>query len=189
MYQLVEEKVRKMLDEKRFIHSKNVVKAAVALANKFDLDIEKIKIAAIAHDCAKNFSDDELLKKANYYGIMVDEIQKRCPFLLHGPVGAYICKYEFEIKDEDIFNAIYYHTTGRKGMSIFESIIYLADFISEDRNFEGVDKIRKEAFENFKKALLLSCNSTLTYVIEKNNLIHPLTIEFRNWIILEGENT
>lgn len=186
MLHKIEQKLKEMLDEKRYIHSKNVLKAAIELGKNFNFDLEKIKIAALLHDCAKNLRDDELLIKAYKYGIIVDEIQKIQPFLLHGPVGAYLSKFEFGIDDEDIFNAIYYHTTGRKDMTIFEEIIYLADFISIDRNFEGVEEIRKKAFENFEEALLMSCNSTLTYVINRNLPIHPLTIEFRNWLLMKG---
>jgi predicted HD superfamily hydrolase involved in NAD metabolism len=182
----IEQKLKEMLDEKRYIHSKNVLKAAIELGKNFNVDLEKIKMAALLHDCAKNLRNDELLIKAYKYGIIVDEIQKIQPFLLHGPVGAYLSKFEFGIDDEDVFNAIYYHTTGRKDMTTFEEIIYLADFISIDRNFEGVEEIRKKAFENFEEALLMSCNSTLTYVINRNLPIHPLTIEFRNWLLMKG---
>ncbi|MCX7903567.1 MAG: bis(5'-nucleosyl)-tetraphosphatase (symmetrical) YqeK [Caloramator sp.] len=186
MIDKIKQKLKEMLSEKRYIHSINVLDVAMELGKNFAVDLEKIKIAALLHDCAKNLSDDELLNKAHEYGIIVDEIQKRQPFLLHGPVGAYISKFEFGIEDKDIFNAIYYHTTGRKDMTIFEEIIYLADFISIDRNFEGVEEIRKKAYENFEEALLLSCNSTLNYVINRNLPIHPLTIEFRNWLLMKG---
>jgi predicted HD superfamily hydrolase involved in NAD metabolism len=175
-----------MISPKRFKHSLNVEKEALKLGEIYGADLEKCRIAAISHDCAKYFSDEELLKKAKEYGIEVDEIQMKFPQLLHSPVGAMYCKNVFEIEDEDILNAIKYHTTGRKDMSILEKIIYLADVIEEGRDFKGIEKIREKAYIDLDEALILSCNSTLKYIIEKNFLIHPLTIEFRNSLLMKG---
>lgn len=185
-YEYVKMKVKSLINEKRFIHSKNVEVEAIKLAERFKLNIEKIRLAAIAHDIAKDFDDELLLKLAENYGIIVDDVQRRIPFLLHGPVGAFYCKHELMIDDQEIFNAIYYHTTGRPNMTLFEQVIFIADMVSIDRNYPGVDKIKELLIADFDIALVEAVNGTLKFVIDRNLLIHPLTIDFRNWLLTKG---
>lgn len=175
-----------VLDEKRYTHSINVVNEAVKLSRIYNIDAEKCKFAAIAHDYAKSMKDNELIDCSKKYGIEIDAIQRSFPQLLHGPVAAMYCKNEMGIEDEDIINAIYYHTTGRENMSMLEKIIYIADVIEVGRNFMGIEDIRRKVFTDIDSAILLSCNSTISYVIVKNFLIHPLTINLRNSILLRG---
>lgn len=186
-YEEIKRSVENMLDNKRFRHSLNVEKEAERLGTLYGADINKCRIAAIAHDCAKKYSDEQLILSAKKFSISIDSIQALFPQLLHGPVASMICKQEFEIDDVDILNAVYYHTTGRSNMSILEKIIYIADVIEESRTFQGIDQIRKKVFEDINSALVLSCSHTLKYIIDNNYLIHPLTIECRNNLIIEGE--
>ena len=44
--------------------------------------------------------------------------------------------------DDEIYNAIWWHTTGHAHMTLLEKVIYLADYIEPSRNFPGVDKLR-----------------------------------------------
>lgn len=185
-YSYIRNEIKKLLNPDRYKHSLGVEKEAVKLGKLYGADIFKCRIAAIAHDCQKNLSDDELINKAKYYGIEIDRIQREFPQLLHGPVGAMYCREYFDIDDKDILNSVYYHTTGREGMSLLEKIIYLSDVIEESRYFSGIELIRKEALVDINRALILSGNSTLTYVIKRNYLIHPLTVEFRNSLLLKG---
>ncbi|MCX7885588.1 MAG: bis(5'-nucleosyl)-tetraphosphatase (symmetrical) YqeK [Caloramator sp.] len=188
-YDYIKRKIKSLLDSERYIHSLGVEKEAVKLGKRYDIDIEKCKVAALIHDCQKNLKDEELIEKALFYGINIDKIQKKSPQLLHGPVGALYSRQQFEINDEDILNAVYYHTTGRDNMSMLEKIIYIADIIEENRNyFKGLDEIREQAYIDINRALIMSADSTITYVIQRKNLIHPLTIEFRNNLLLEVES-
>ncbi|QCX34760.1 HD domain-containing protein [Caloramator sp. E03] len=174
-----------MLTFDRFIHSLGVEKEAIKLGERYGVDINKCRIAAIVHDCQKDLSDEELIKKAMEYKIDVDKIQLKSPQLLHGPVGALYSKEKFEIEDEEIINAVYYHTTGRENMSLLEKIIYIADIIEENRKyFPQLESIRHEAYKDLDNALIMSADSTITYVIKRRCLIHPLTIEFRNSLLL-----
>lgn len=186
-YEYIKSEIEKLLSLDRFKHTLAVEKEAVKLGQIYGADISKCKIAALVHDCQKDIKGEELINKARAYGIEVDKIQYNYPQLLHGPVGAYYCIYNFGINDKDIINAVYYHTTGRENMSLLEKIIYIADIIEENRCFEGLEDIRKEAYININKALIMSADSTLSYIIKRKDLIHPLTIEFRNSLILEGE--
>jgi predicted HD superfamily hydrolase involved in NAD metabolism len=185
-YDEIKLRVSSLINPKRFEHSMGVEKEAVKLCHKYGCNIDNARIAAIAHDCAKDYSDTELLKMADKYCIEADIIQKASPQLLHGPVGASYCRDKFNIYDDEILSSICYHTTGKKDMTLFEKIIYIADFIEEGRQFPGVDAIREEAYRDLDAALLMSCDSTLRYIMENKLPIHPLTIEFRNSLILKG---
>jgi predicted HD superfamily hydrolase involved in NAD metabolism len=185
-YEDIKSEIKLMLNSKRFQHSINVEKAAVMLGKIYGVEEYKCKIAGIAHDCAKYFNDKALITHANEYGIIIDNIQNKIPSLLHGPVAAMYSKETFNIYDQDILNAIWYHTTGRADMSNLEKIIYLADLIEESRDFKEVNSIRKKAVNNLDEALLLACNCTLNYIMRSNTLIHPLTIEFRNSLLMKG---
>lgn len=185
-YRYIKDEVQKMLKPKRFKHSLCVEKEAEKLCRLYHVDEEQGRLASILHDCAKGFSTEELLKYANKYQIEVDEIMQELPDLLHGPIAAMYAKEHFGLQKDAIFDAIWYHTTGRKNMSKLGKIIYLADMIEENRKFDGVDEIRKEALIDLDKALLLSCNCTIGYVIKENRMIHPLTIEFRNSLLVRG---
>lgn len=187
-YEYIRESIKTLLKPSRYQHSLNVEEAAIELAKIYRVDIDKCRIAAIAHDCVKNLTDTELIAKANEYGIKIDEIQLNFPQLLHGSVGAKYCEQVFKIKDAEILNAICFHTTGRKNMTTIEKIVYLADVIEKSRDFPGIQEIRQLSKTNLNKALLLACNRTIEYILQKDFLLHPLTIEFRNSLLMEGEN-
>lgn len=176
------------LKTKRYDHSLSVRNTSIELAKLYNEDVEKAKIAGLVHDCAKNMSDEKILDIALNYNLKVDEISKESPQLLHGAVAAVIAKEKMGIQDEDILNAVAYHTTGRKNMSQLEKIIYLADYVEPLRDFPGVEELRKISYENLDKALLLSFNNTIKFVLEKGQLIHLDTIKGRNFIILQLKN-
>ncbi|AKA72106.1 bis(5'-nucleosyl)-tetraphosphatase (symmetrical) YqeK [Clostridium scatologenes] len=176
------------LKPKRYEHSLSVRDTSIKLAKLYNEDIEKAKIAGLVHDCAKNMSDEKILDIAVKYNLQVDEIFKESPQLLHGAVAAVIAKEKMGIEDEDILNAVAYHTTGRENMSQLEKIIYLADYVEPLRDFPGVEELRKISYENLDKALLLSFNNTIKFVLEKGQLIHLDTIRGRNFIILQLKN-
>ena len=92
----------------------------------------------------------------------------------------YIAREEYQVSDEEILNAIYWHTTGRPGMTILEKIIFVADYIEPGRNFEVAEKVRKYVYEDLDKCILLCTDSTIMYLIQKGKLIHPYTLETRN---------
>ncbi len=158
--------------------------SALLLANTYGCDYEKTRIAAISHDCAKELSCEVLISIAQSEIMDLDEITLSEPQLLHGPVGMLIAKKDLKITDEDILNAIHYHTTGRMNMTTLEKIIYLADVIEIGRTYHAVEEVRKLSAENLDKAIVVAINNTLRYVISINGLLHPRTIELRNSILL-----
>ena len=83
----------------------------------------------------------------------------------------------------DILNAIRYHTIGRKGMSDLEKIIYIADAVEEGRNYPGVNEMREVAYKNLDEAILMEANRKIEYLIKLDAIIHPSTVEMRNWLV------
>lgn len=186
-YNIIEiiENQKEMLSEKRFNHILRVKDMAVQLAKIYNVDEEKIEVAALLHDCAK-FFDDELafnLISSEYKNEVVEPF--KINQILHGFAGAEYVKKHFNILDEDILDAIRYHTIGKKGLSLFSKIIYLADAIEIGRNYENVDIIRTLAKNDINVAILLEIDTKIKHLIEKKSLIHPRTIEFRNELIKE----
>ena len=180
------EYLRSNLRYKRFEHSLSVRDTAVELAKFHKADVEKARLAGLVHDCAKDKSGEELLGIASAAGYHVDEISMDSPKLLHGLVGAIIAKDVMGIEDEDVLNAVTYHTTGRKGMSMLEKIIYIADYVEPLREFPGVDKMRQDVYVNLDSAMLYAFDSTIRYVIERGQMIHPYSVEGRNYVIIES---
>jgi predicted HD superfamily hydrolase involved in NAD metabolism len=171
------------LKEKRYEHVLSVEDMAIKLAEIHKGDVKNAKIAALVHDCAKNMSDEQLIKMAEEHNLCIDEICRQSPQLLHAPVAAIIGKETMGIEDVDILNAVTYHTTGRKHMSLLEKIIYIADYVEPLRKFSGVDDLRSEAYKDVDIALLKSFNNTIKFVIDKGQLLHLDTIEGRNEIL------
>ncbi|EDS76401.1 bis(5'-nucleosyl)-tetraphosphatase (symmetrical) YqeK [Clostridium massiliodielmoense] len=178
------EYLKNNLKPKRFNHSIGVRDTAVKLAEIYGEDINKARISGLIHDCAKYVKGKKMIEIYKEHGNSVDEVEKNMPAILHGKVGCYVAKEVMGVEDKDILNAIAYHTTGRVNMSLLEKIIYIADYIEPLRDFPGVDNLRDIAFnEDLDKALILSFNNTIKYVIEGNQLLHKDTIEARNYML------
>ncbi|AOT72774.1 bis(5'-nucleosyl)-tetraphosphatase (symmetrical) YqeK [Geosporobacter ferrireducens] len=183
----IENHIKEMLTEKRYQHSLGVQKTAIQLAKQYGASIEKASIAALIHDCAKDLSIEQLLKHAAQFDIIIDDLTKFHPELLHGAVGAALAKSLFSIHDEEIIDAVRYHTTGRSNMTMLDKIIYLADFIEPSRNFDGVDQLRAMASSNLDRATLMALEHTIYYVIKKSKLLHVDTIHARNFLLLRQD--
>lgn len=181
----VMEKLKKDLKESRYIHSLGVMESAVKLAQKYGGDPQKARTAGLLHDCAKCFSKEKILQLAEQYHLEFDEITSKQIELAHGPLGAVIAKEEYQVEDKEIFDAIYYHTTGRADMSLLEKVIYLADYIEPNRDFPGVEELRRLAEIDLDQAIYKAMNNTITYVLSLNGLLHPLTLKGRNDILLK----
>lgn len=178
----IEKEVKKILSEIRYKHSLGVEKRAEELAKIHGVDIKKAKLAGIAHDIAKEMSKEEMLDYAEKNNIEISEIEKIIPKVLHGKIGADICKKKFGF-DKELQNAISYHTTGNFKMDKFAKIIYLADITEENRKFDDIDKIRNLSEVDLDQAMLYALNRELKSKIEENKLIHPATLETRNEIL------
>lgn len=184
-YSSIVGKLRDWIDERRLSHSINVSRCAAKLARHYGADVEKAELAGLVHDCAKNLPTDKAFELAKKYNYEPDTVTRMNPVLLHAPLGSFLVQELFDIQDTEILNAIAWHTTGRKNMTLLEKIICLADFIEEGRQYRGVDKIRELAFLDINRALLMGMELTIKYVLEKGVLLHPKTVEARNALLME----
>lgn len=188
-YKEIEANVKKILSEYRFTHSVGVAKKAVELAKIYGVDEEIAKKIGIAHDVAKEMTDEEMIEYAKANNIRIDEIETVKPSLLHGKIGADIAAKKFGFT-QDMINAIKWHTTGRKNMSMLEKIIYVADKTEENRKGTrfNLEKSRELSIQNIDKALIFLMNEFITYNVINEWLIHPETIDARNDLLLnEGK--
>jgi len=183
----IKNKLEKALTPRRFIHSLNVMNCSMELASRYKADNGKAALAGLLHDCARDIRGPEVFKLCEKYGIRMDEINRRQPELLHGPLGSYIAAQEYGIADESILKAISCHTTGCENMDLLAKIVFIADCIEPNRNFKGVSDIRKAADENIDDAMIIALERTMKYVMAKGTLIHPDTVNARNFIIIQKQ--
>ena len=182
----IEEYLKKNLKTSRYEHCLGVRDSAVLLARKYKVDENKARLAGLIHDCAKNLKDEEILDLVRKQDLEISEVCFKSPQIMHGLAGAIVAKNIFKVIDEEVLNAITYHTTGRKNMTALEKIIYLADFIEPGRDFFGVETLRVLASKDLEKALFLAFDNTINFVITKGELLHLDTVIARNDIILKN---
>ena len=168
------------LSEIRFRHTMGVAETAVSLAKKWGADAHKAYLAGLVHDCAKEISPKEAVRKLEDFGYIPDELELQASALLHAPLGAYLAKEVFGIHDEDVLNAVRYHTTGRVDMTLLEKIIYVADFIEPGRKYIEAELVRTLAETDIDAAVLKEADMFIKFTIDKGRMIHPDTILARN---------
>lgn len=175
----------KELRPSRFRHSREVSRTAVRLAEHWGADVEKARLAGILHDCARNLKGEELIAQAKENSFFPGEIEIRQPALIHAPLGAILAKRRFGIADQEILQAIARHTTGAARMTLLDKIIYLADCIEPGRNFNGIQPLREKAEKNLDAALLAAFDQSIRFVLDGGVLMHPDTVEGRNFLLME----
>ncbi len=178
--------LREKLDEYRYVHSINVSETSAELARKYGADEKKAYEAGLLHDIMKNADKEETFALFEKYGVQLTELEKKSPKLWHAIAGSVYCKYELEIDDEDVISAIRYHTTGRAGMTELEKVLFTADFISADRNYNGVEEMREKAQISLDEAMTEGLRFTIDELCNALKPIHPDTIDAYNDILLKG---
>lgn len=167
------DKAATYLDAKRLVHSKNTALVALSLNRNFcpKIDEDKVLLAGLLHDVGKIYDKTEL---PNNIQNVIPKDSIGTP-VQHQFVSAEIVKNDFHISDEDVLNAIRFHTTGRENMSQFEKLIYVSDLISYERNFQGVESLRKAVYNDFEKGFITCLTYSRDYVVETGREVYPLT--------------
>ena len=173
-----------MLDGYRLHHSECVSECAAVLAEKYGADIEKARLAGLLHDVTKNIADEEQLAMIEKSGEFLSSVELINPKVLHQISGAAFLKGNGIVSDEEILGAVRWHTTGRSGMTLLEKIVYVADFISADRDYPDVGVVRRLADESLEDAILYTSRYTVNKLASKNLPIHPATVECYNDMLL-----
>lgn len=177
--------VKPRLSETRWKHSQNVSREAVRLAKKYGADPQKAEIAGLLHDIMKNTDPERQLQMMHRFGIILTNVELAAPKLWHAMSGAAFLERELGIQDTDILNSVRYHTTARSGMSLLERVIYIADFTSEERDYDGVDRMRKAADTSLEEAMEEGLVFTIQDLSRERNPIHPDTFCAYNEVIIQ----
>ena len=167
------------LKHKRIPHVLGTEQEAVRLAERYGADVRKAQVAALLHDCTKKLDMEQQLALCRRYGIRLDELEQKALKLLHAKTGAAIARDVFGVDDE-IYRAIWWHTTGHANMTLLEKIIYLADYIEPSRDFPGVDKLRSVCYKDLDEGLLLGLEMSIEEMTNMGNPVHHATIEARD---------
>lgn len=178
--------LKEKLPPKRFLHSEGVASAAVRLAKRYKIDAEKAELAGWLHDCARVYPTSALVEECARRDILITRIEKESPILLHASLGVYLAKNTYGIDDEEILDAIGCHTVGREGMTTLDMIVYLADMIEPNRDYDGVDLLRRLADEDLTAAMIAAFDQSITHVVQCKGLLHPNTILARNELLMHG---
>lgn len=179
--------LKKVLKESRYNHSICVMNMCELLAKKYNGDIKRARFVGLMHDMAKDMTKEEKIKYVKENNLECSIIEEKIVEILHGKIAADICKKSYGF-DEEMCTAIQYHTTGKENMTLLEKILFVADKIDETREYEGVEELRKLAFEDLDKAIIKNIDDTLIINIGKNKLILEESIKTRNNLLLNSEN-
>ncbi|MCM2531578.1 bis(5'-nucleosyl)-tetraphosphatase (symmetrical) YqeK [Neobacillus pocheonensis] len=179
--------VKEQLTEHRYQHTLGVMETAIKLAEQYGADVEKGEIAAIFHDYAKFRPKEEMKKIIKEQGFSKDLLEFNGE-LWHAPVGAYLVEREVGITDQEVLDAIRYHTSGRTEMTLLDKVVYLADYIEPGRHFPGVEEVREIAKESLEKALIKAIQNTILFLMKKNQTVYPDTFHTYNDLVQKLED-
>ena len=169
------------LKPKRMPHVLGTEREAAFLAEKYGGDVTAARIAALLHDCTKKLDLPQQLSLCRHYGLPLDEMERTYLKLLHSNTGAAVARDTFGVTDE-IYNAIYYHTTGKADMTLLEKIIYLADYIEPSRSFPGVEELRAAVHEDLDRGLCQALADSIRELQGYGSPVHPNTREALSYI-------
>lgn len=178
------ELIRSRLTAARFQHSLNVAESARYLAEKYDADPDKAYTAGLLHDVMKNSSDEEQLGVLNEAGIELSPVERANKKLWHAMSGAAYIRFVMGIDDWDVIRAVRYHTTGRAEMTPIETTVYLADYISAERNYEGVNDMRRLCEISSDMAIIYALQFGIPDLVKNGRVVHPDSVDLYNEMLI-----
>lgn len=175
-YKEIRKRLKKELDRKRYVHTKGVADTAVCMAMAHGYSLKEAYLAGLLHDNAKCIPTDEKKKLCKKYKIALNNAEEKNPELIHAKLGSYRAQDIYHVENKDIISAIACHTTGKPNMTMLDQIIYIADYIEPNRKeLPLMDQIRRMAFVDLDKTMLLILESTLEYLVLKDAQIDEMT--------------
>jgi predicted HD superfamily hydrolase involved in NAD metabolism len=174
--------IRGRLPDEKVSHCIFVAEYAASLSAKAGVPHDEIVTAGMLHDLCRVDAPDLLLSRARGYGIDISEAALEFPMLLHGPVAAEECREDLGIWDDDVYEAIYWHTTGRPGLGRTGQLLFVADFSEPTRKFPEAAEARVLAREEGFESALRYVARTKLYFQRKKDVIDPNLEDFLHWI-------
>ena len=185
-----EPRVKERLSEGRFYHSQCVAECAARLAEKYGADVEKARLAGILHDVMKDTEPGEQLKIIEQSGIILTEAQRRNTKLWHAISGAAYAEHVLGVSDREVLDAIACHTGGKAGMTVLDKVLFVADYISADRDYDGVEEMRMDAESSLEEAMVEGITFTMQERMGERMTMEPRSIDAYNeavWVLEERE--
>jgi len=179
-YEQCECEVRQRLSEKRFYHSQCVAEEAVRLAVLYGADPEKARLAGLLHDILKDTPAEEQLKILQGFGIMMNDTELANRKLWHAISGAAFLEFGLGIRDRELLSAVRCHTSGRKNMTLLEKVLFVADYISADRDYPGVEELRAVARESLEEAIIEGVAFTVQELMSRREPVASASIDAYN---------
>ena len=185
----LKKELKKEMDDSRYEHTLGVMYTCAALAMRYNYDLEKAMLAGLLHDCAKCMPNAKKLKMAEKHHLEISELERKNPFMLHAKLGAFLAKKKYDIEEEEILDAIRWHTTGRPQMTLLDKIVYVADYIEPKRDkAPNLAVIRQMAFTNLDDALLKILTDTLGYLGDSSEHVDSMTKMTYDYYINQNNN-
>ena len=181
----IDNKLKEMMTKTRYQHACRVSLLAQKIAEYYNLPIQKTMISALTHDCAKDYSLEELKNLVDKYKIKLNKVEKSIPKIWHAYVGAEMVKDIFMVDDWEILDAIRYHSTASSKLGLIGKIVYIADKIEPNRKLAKIGKLYEKVWEDIDLAMLELLNMELQYLICNKLIIHPDTLKARNKILMD----
>jgi len=168
-------------------HVHRVEGIAVELAHAHTVDEDRSRLCAQAHDLCRAMKGEELLARAKDLRLSIHPVEEAMPLLLHGPVAAEMLRRE-GLEDEGIYQGIYYHSTAAPRLAPVAKVVFIADKLDPQkmRRYPYLPELKTLALADLDKAVLeFLTRETISY-LQEGGLVHPLSIEARNELIVGG---
>lgn len=177
----IKEHLKKTLSPHRYDHVLGVAQAARRLARQYGGDVDQAEVAGLLHDAAKQMELPAMQRLAwRSFGSTLPDTIVSIGSLLHGYAAVTIAREQYGIEDKELLAALAHHTTGAEHMGLLEKIIFIADYIEVNRDFDGVDRLRRLAAEDLDQAVLAGYDSTISHLLEQGKTIYVGTVVNRN---------
>ena len=159
-----------MVYAKRLAHIRGCEEEAARLARRWGADENRMRRAAILHDCTKYLAVQEHLDICERYGVALCPLERATDKLLHAKSGAALAKHVFGF--DDIYDAILYPTTARAGMSLEEKLLYIADYMEPNRDFPEVGELRRLAYSDLDGAVAMGTSLSVQEMLRRDKELH-----------------
>ncbi len=180
----IRKQLKKELDRNRYQHTLGVMYTAACLAMRYEADLYQAMLAGLLHDCAKCIPGNEQISLCKKNFIVIREVERENPSLLHAKLGAFLARTKYGIEDTAVLHAIEVHTTGSPGMNLLDKIIFIADYIEPNREkAENLREVRALAFRDIDQAVVQILHDTIHYLNYKKGAIDIKTQETYQYYI------
>jgi len=168
-------------------HSMRVAEMADVMAAAYDVDREEAYLAGLLHDWAREMDAADLVDRAESVGIPVDDVDRKVPYLLHGPVGALLLESEFPDLPSSVISAVEKHTYGAPAMDALSMVVYVADTIEPGRRHDGAAELRALVGEvPLEELFARAYAASMQHLVSSRKAIHPMTVMVWNTLIAGG---